>query len=115
MQPIQLPITASAVSCQVLSSFAATSASGLRVPKPFGDRLILSALRASEGTALAVSDEAIRLSQQRLAREEGIFVAPEGAALLAGLEELLRSGWIQPEERVLLLNTGSGLKYLEMI
>ena len=94
---------------------AATAASGLRVPKPFADRLILSALRESAGTALAVSEESIRAAQSELARREGLFVAPEGAATLAGLRELLFRDLIQPQEQVLLLNTGTGLKYLEQL
>ena len=91
---------------------AHTIASGLRVPKSFADHLILSDLYASAGTAIAVSDAAITASQNELASQEGIFAAPEGAATLAALKELTRSGWIQPEERVVLFNTGSGLKYL---
>jgi threonine synthase len=91
---------------------AHTAASGLRVPKPYADRLILRALRESSGTALAVSEESIRAAQVHLASQEGLFVAPEGAATLAGLETLLSRGWLDPQERVLLLNTGTGLKYL---
>jgi threonine synthase len=92
---------------------AHTHASGLRVPKSFADRLILSTLRESNGTAVAVSDEAILQSQHEIASREGLFVAPEGAATLAALKELIQQKWVQPEERVLLLNTGSGLKYLD--
>ncbi len=92
---------------------AHTRASGLRVPKSFGDRLILQTLYQSSGCAVAVSDAAIDQAQEVLARSEGIFAAPEGAANLAALPRLLESGWLQPEERVLLLNTGSGLKYLD--
>lgn len=91
---------------------AQTHAAGLRVPKPFADRMILRALRESGGAALAVSDEAIRAAQGRLAAREGIFAAPEGAATLAGLQQLLANGWVHRDERVLLLNTGSGLKYV---
>ncbi len=92
---------------------ARTSASGLRVPGPFAGRLILRTLRESGGAALAVSEEAIRAAQVQLAGLEGLFVAPEGAATLAGLVELQRRGLLRPDERVLLLNTGTGLKYLE--
>lgn len=92
---------------------AHTQASGLRVPKSFADRLILSTIRASAGTAVAVSDEAIYESQSLLAKQEGLFVAPEGAATLAALKELIQQKWVQPEEHILLLNTGSGLKYLD--
>jgi threonine synthase len=92
---------------------AHTHASGLRVPKSFADRLILSTIRESAGTAIAVSDEAIFQSQHEIATREGLFVAPEGAATLAALKELLHQNWVQPDERILLLNTGSGLKYLD--
>lgn len=94
-------------------SAAQTRASGLRVPKGFADRLILSTLRESMGTAVAVSDEAIFQSQRELAACEGLFAAPEGAATLAALKELIQQKWVAPEERILLLNTGSGLKYLD--
>ncbi len=91
---------------------AQTIASGLRVPKSFADRQILRDLRQSRGTAVAVSDEAITHAQRRLAELEGIFAAPEGAATLAALEHLLVQGWLKPDERIVLFNTGSGLKYL---
>jgi len=91
---------------------AETIAAGLRVPRPFADRMILRALRESEGEALAVSDAQIRSAQRLLAGREGIFAAPEGAATLAGLQKLLAEGKIRKNERVVLLNTGSGLKYL---
>lgn len=94
---------------------AHTLASGLRVPKSFADALILKDLRQSEGTAVAVSDAAIVEAQKKLGREEGIFSAPEGAATLAALEELVRQGWVRPEERIVLFNTGSGLKYLDQL
>ena len=91
---------------------AHTLASGLRVPKSFADHLILQDIYDSQGTALAVSDESILESQKELAGLEGIFAAPEGAATLAALKELVDQGWIRPEERIVLFNTGSGLKYL---
>ena len=91
---------------------AQTAAAGLRVPGPFAGRLILRVLRESGGTALAVSEEAIRAAQARLAAHEGLFAAPEGAATLAGLEEMFQRGMLDKEDRVLLLNTGTGLKYL---
>jgi threonine synthase len=94
---------------------AQTKASGLRVPKSFADRLILLALRESRGTAVAVSDEAIFECQSRLAQQEGLFVAPEGAATLAALKELIQQKWVAPDETILLLNTGSGLKYLDLM
>jgi threonine synthase len=91
---------------------AHTLAAGLRVPIVFADRLILRALYESQGMAIAVSDEEITASQQQLARSEGIFAAPEGAATLAALKCLVQKGWIGPDERVVLFNTGTGLKYV---
>ena len=92
---------------------AQTIASGLRVPKSFADHLILQDIYDSEGTAIAVSDESILESQKQLAGMEGIFAAPEGAATLAALKELVQQGWVHPEEKIVLFNTGSGLKYLD--
>lgn len=92
---------------------AHTLASGLRVPKSFADALILHDIRESQGTAVAVSDESILEAQRKLGKMEGIFAAPEGAATLAALETLLKRKWIQPDERIVLFNTGSGLKYLD--
>ena len=91
---------------------AHTIASGLRVPKSFADHLILKDIYESEGMAIAVSDESILESQKQLADMEGIFAAPEGAATLAALKELSKQGWVNPEEKIVLFNTGSGLKYI---
>ena len=91
---------------------AETRAPGLRVPNPYADRLILRALRESEGTAVAVSEDEIVASESELATAEGVFACPEGAASLAGLKLLVESGDIGPDDRVVLFNTGSGLKYL---
>lgn len=91
---------------------AHTIASGLRVPVVFAGRLILQAIRESHGTAEMVSDAEIRQAQKELAHQEGIFVSPEGAATLAALYHLVDQGWISGDERVVLYNTGSGLKYL---
>lgn len=91
---------------------AQTIAAGLRVPSPFADRLILRVLHESRGLAIAVSDEEIIQAQKEMAQFEGIFAAPEGAATLAALPHLYGRGWIRPDEKVVLLNTGSGLKYL---
>jgi len=88
----------------------ATYASGLRVPSAIGDRLILSALRESRGAALAVTDAEMAAGQLELARSEGIFAAPEGGATVAALRALVARGAIGPDERVVLFNTGSGLK-----
>lgn len=88
-----------------------TIAAGLRVPGPFGDRLILSALHASGGGAIAVSDAALALGAQQLMTVEGIDAAPEGGATLAGARALLRQGRIRPAETVVLFNTGAGWLY----
>ena len=92
---------------------AHTLASGLRVPKSFADALILKDIRDSQGTAVAVSDEEIIEAQKKLGNMEGIFPAPEGAATLAALNKLVEQKWVQPDERIVLFNTGSGLKYLD--
>ncbi len=92
---------------------ASTAASGLRVPKPLGDVLILEAVRASSGTAVAVEDAEILNAGVELASQEGIFAAPEGAACVAALRKLLRAGFLSPSEQIVIYNTGSGLKYLE--
>jgi threonine synthase len=92
---------------------AHTVASGLRVPKPLGDFLILDAVRSSGGTALAVSDTELIDAGIQLASDEGLFVAPEGAACVSALEKLLANGFLKPSERIVIYNTGAGLKYLE--
>lgn len=90
---------------------AHTVAAGLRVPQAIGDFLILRALRESNGTAVAVSDEALIAAQYEMTRNEGIFACPEGGAALAALNQLLSQGLIAREETVVLFNTGTGLKY----
>jgi threonine synthase len=92
---------------------AATMASGLRVPGPLGDRLILRMLRQTGGTALTVSDEEMLAAGKELASLEGIFAAPEGAATVSAARKLAASGWIRREDRVVLFNTGTGYKYAE--
>ncbi|MCC6590350.1 MAG: threonine synthase [Bryobacterales bacterium] len=92
---------------------AHTVASGLRVPKPLGDFLILDAVRKSAGCAIAVSDDDMMTAGVQLATAEGMFVAPEGAACVAALRQLLQNGFLKPDERIVIYNTGSGLKYLE--
>jgi len=92
---------------------AETVAAGLRVPKPLGDFLILEAVRKSAGTAIAVSDGDLIEAGVQLATDEGLFIAPEGAACVAALEKLLASGFLKSEERIVIYNTGAGLKYLE--
>jgi threonine synthase len=92
---------------------ASTVASGLRVPKPLGDVLVLDAVRASGGTAIAVADSETLAAGVELASLEGIFAAPEGATCVAALKKLLAIGFLSPSERTVIYNTGSGLKYLE--
>jgi threonine synthase len=92
---------------------AHTVASGLRVPKAIGDFIMLDILRKSNGTAIAVSDEDLIEGALEIGASEGIFAAPEGGALLSALKKLLETGEIQKDERIVLFNTGSGIKYLE--
>ena len=92
---------------------AATTASGLRVPKAIGDFLILDALRASGGTAISVTDAELIAATREIGAAEGLFCAPEGAACLPALKKLLAAGAVKPEDRVVLFNTGAGVKYLE--
>ncbi len=92
---------------------AHTVASGLRVPKALGDFLVLRAIRESNGTAISVSDEELMDAALLLAAREGIFAAPEGGACVAAAKRLLETGFLKPDERVVIFNTGSGLKYLE--
>jgi threonine synthase len=92
---------------------AATVAAGLRVPKALGDFLILADIYASNGEAVAVSDEALMAACRDLARTEGIFAAPEGGAGLAAIRTLQAQGRLARHESVVLFNTGSGYKYLE--
>jgi threonine synthase len=96
-------------------SHAATIAAGLRVPKPYGDYLILDILKTSGGLALAVTDAAILDAARHWAQVEGIFAAPEGAASLAAYRKLLASGFFATDDTVVLFNTGSGLKYLDVL
>jgi threonine synthase len=94
-------------------SDASTIASGLRVPKAIGDFLMLNAIRESDGLAIAVTDEELIAGARELARREGIFAAPEGGACVPALRKLIERGKIKPTERVVLFNTGSGIKYLD--
>ena len=92
---------------------AHTVAAGLRVPKPLGDALMLDAIRKSGGTAIAVSDQELLDASLELGADEGIFAAPEGGACVAALRKLLASGFLKSDERIVIYNTGAGLKYLE--
>jgi len=89
-----------------------TIADGIQVPKAFADKLILKAVDESGGTAVSVSDKSILESSKELGGKEGIFACPEGSATLAGAKELLEEGFIEQDEKVLLYNTGTGLKYI---
>ena len=90
-----------------------TMANGLRVPAPFGDRLMLSTLKESRGTALTVTDAEMQEGIREIASNEGLFVAPEGAATWIALKKLVDNQWIKAHETVVLINTGSAYKYLE--
>lgn len=94
---------------------AGTIANGLCVPKPYADVLLLAILRETRGLAISVTDADILVALREIARAEGLLVAPEGAALWAALKVLLAKGQVQAEEQIVLLNTGSGYKYLENI
>lgn len=94
---------------------AETIAAGLRVPKPLGDFLVLDIIKRSGGAAVAVDDEAILVAVRRLARQEGIFACPEGAATLAALPVLFERGVLRRDDTIVLFNTGSGLKYLDVL
>jgi threonine synthase len=92
-----------------------TLAAGIRVPAAIGDYLILQSLRGSGGGAITVSEDEILSDLRAVASLEGMFICPEGAAIVAALRKLLADGTLSPDESILLLNTGSGLKYLDMI
>jgi threonine synthase len=94
---------------------AATVAAGLRVPKPYGDYLILDILKKSGGLAIAATDAEILAAVRHWAKIEGIFAAPEGAASLVAYQKLLASGFFAADDTVVLFNTGSGLKYLDVL
>lgn len=111
-QPIVRAFEQGAAASEPWSS-AHTVASGLRVPKALGDFLVLNSIRESGGTAIAISDEEMMDAGLLLARNEGIFPAPEGGACVAAAMRLLKSGDLSPDERIVIFNTGSGLKYLE--
>ncbi len=94
---------------------AATLASGLRVPKPYGDYLILDILKKSKGAAVVATDAEILEATRHWAKLEGIFAAPEGAACLVAYGKLRASGFFKSEDVVVLFNTGSGMKYLDVL
>ena len=94
---------------------AATFAAGLRVPKPYGDYIILDILAQSGGKAISSPDEAILTSILDWAKHEGLFLSPEGAAATAAYDQLIASGELKPTDKVVLFNTGAGLKYTDMV
>ncbi len=94
---------------------AATVAAGLRVPAAIGDFLMLRAIRESHGTAVAVNDEELLQTMAEFNAATGLLVCPEGAAAIAATKRLIQSGWIAPDDRVVIFNTGSGMKYPEAI
>ena len=94
---------------------AATIAAGLRVPKPYGDYLILDILKKSKGTAVTATDEELLEATRHWAKVEGIFAAPEGAACLVAYRKLIANGFFKAEDTVVLFNTGTGLKYLDVL
>jgi threonine synthase len=94
---------------------AATFAAGLRVPKPYGDTIILDICRSSGGVCLAIPDDIIFQSLLDWSRNEGILLSPEGAAATAAYDHLLASGYLKSTDRCVLFNTGAGLKYADVI
>lgn len=94
---------------------AETMAAGLRVPKALGDFLVLQAVRETEGTAIAVSDEKIGQAMRLAARADGLSMCPEGAATVAAAQRLRAAGWLRADDRVVLINTGTALKYPEAV
>jgi len=92
-----------------------TLANGLAVPRPLGEPLMLQVLRESQGTVVAISEEGMLEGMRELGNHEGLFVAPEGAAVWMAARRLLADGWLRADERILLLNTGSGQKYMSNV
>jgi len=99
----------------VMFENAHTFASGLRVPKPYGDYLILEIVRESGGTIVALDDDAIFASLRDWAEHEGVLLSPEGAAATAAYDHLIAAGELKKSDRVVLFNTGSGNKYTDVI
>src|SRR5580698_5702290 len=94
---------------------AATFAAGLRVPKPYGDYIILDIVRQSGGTVVDLPDETILASLLDWSKHEGLLLSPEGAAATAAYDHLIETGFLKPSDRVVIFNTGAGLKYVDMI
>jgi threonine synthase len=112
--PVVKAYKANAPQCEFWEH-ASTLASGLRVPKPFADTLIVSILGTSGGCALAVGDDEILRAIRDAAVSDGILLCPEGAATVAALAQLVGQGEIDSKTRIVIFNTGSGLKYLEVL
>src|ERR1700751_6358461 len=93
---------------------SSTFAAGLRVPKTYGDAIMLDIVKASDGIAMAVTDDEILASILDWARNEGIFLSPEGASVTAAYDKLMANGYLKPSDRVVLFNTGAGLKYTDV-
>lgn len=108
-----MPVVETFIDGKVSSPFQPTLANGLAVPTPFAQALIQKVLRETSGNAISVSEREIVQSVKEIAATEGMLVAPEGAALLSALKKSLATGGIKRDEKILLLNTGSGYKYLE--
>lgn len=94
---------------------AATFAAGLRVPKPYGDYIVLDIVRKSEGTCVDLPDDVILASLLDWSRNEGLLLCPEGAAATAAYDKLIADGFLKPTDSVVIFNTGAGLKYTDMI
>ena len=92
-----------------------TAAFGINVPKALGDFLVLKAIYETDGVAIAVTDEEMSIEQEKVARLEGSFICPEGAAAFAAARKLAQAGWIKEGERVVVLNTGAGIKYPDSV
>ena len=90
-----------------------TIANGLRVPKPYASKIILDVIRSTSGTAISINDLQIEIALKEIAKKEGMLIAPEGAALWVAYQQLIDTNWILANEKVLMLNTGTGYKYLE--
>lgn len=90
---------------------ASTTAYGLRVPSPIGGFICLRAIRETNGTAVAVPEDEIHAAARRLASQSGIDICPEGGATWAALDRLRRDGWLGMDEKVVVFNTGTGVKY----
>ena len=111
------PVTRAFESSQKVSQMwenAETFAAGLRVPKPYGDYIMLEILKESGGVALSFADDQILSSLKDWAKNEGIFLSPEGAAATLAYDHLLKTGYLNPGDKVVLFNTGSGLKYVDV-